>query len=203
MTKRKQDLLTWLTNFYDYDFTDAPGQTLVIVIKEIIGEYQPLPRKSPKQNELNKVKQDDYDNYTIKALGPDYKPNSQAKVAREAISSFSKSKYGHTNAKWVANNYISKSFKQYGESNNNYLWVWYFNYQPLSAIEVEHWRLILKEKNIDELKAASAFYKYAQGENVTKEVSAYQSALEIIKDETGGNFPVRVKEWRLKQMQNN
>ena len=201
VTKRKQDLLTWLTNFYNYEFIEAPGQMLVIVVKEVIGDYQPMPRKAPKQDALNAEKQKDYDTYTIAALGPEYKPNSQAKVARGAIASFGNSKYGHRNPKWVANTYISKSFKQYGESNNNYLWVWYYDYIPLTGQEVEHWREILREEKIDEQEAANAFYKHAQGEDITKELSAYQKALERIKEETCGNFPVRVKEWRLKMRQ--
>lgn len=35
--------------------------------------------------------------------------------------------------------------KEYGESNNNYLWVWYYDYIPLT----EHWREILREEKID------------------------------------------------------
>jgi hypothetical protein len=49
--RRQEELLLWLTNFFDYEY--LPGNPIRIHIKEVIGEYQPLPRKAPNQNKLN------------------------------------------------------------------------------------------------------------------------------------------------------
>lgn len=78
--RNKDRLLEWLTNFFDFDY--LPGRPIRIHIKEIYGEYQQLPRKSPKQDELNKQKKEDYEKFTIAALGTEFKPNSKMRVAR-------------------------------------------------------------------------------------------------------------------------
>ena len=39
VTRRKKDLLDWLTNFYDYDFKEAPSESAIIIIKEIVELY--------------------------------------------------------------------------------------------------------------------------------------------------------------------
>ena len=77
---RQEELLEWLTNFFDFDY--LPGRPIRINIKEVYGEYQQLPRKSPKQDELNKQKKVDYEKFTIAALGTEFKPNSKMRVAR-------------------------------------------------------------------------------------------------------------------------
>ena len=41
--ERKEDLLAWLTNFYDYELIE--GRPIRIHIKEVYGEYRTLPRK--------------------------------------------------------------------------------------------------------------------------------------------------------------
>lgn len=43
--RRQEELLNWLSNFFDYIFYE--GCPKRILIKEIYGEYQPLPRKTP------------------------------------------------------------------------------------------------------------------------------------------------------------
>lgn len=42
--RRKSDLLEWLKNFYDYELVGK--SPICIVINDIIGEYQPLPKKN-------------------------------------------------------------------------------------------------------------------------------------------------------------
>ena len=88
----------------------------MIVIHEVIGAYEPLPRKVNTQ-ELQLKKQQDYTTFTIAALGTEFKPNSKAKVAREAIVSFGAERYGHENVKYVTNTFVKPAFDTYGESN--------------------------------------------------------------------------------------
>lgn len=194
--RRKEELLEWLTNFYDYKF--YPSKPDKIYIKEIYGDYQPLPRKAYNQNELNKQKKDDYSKYTIAALGPDFKPNSKRRIAREAIYNFGYKKYGHNNAKYVANSFIKEPFDKYGISNNVYYWVYFDTYEPLEEEDFALWMKILHEEHISESEAANAFYRASQGEDITKEKNNFIKARErFLHESENGVIPVRVKAWKL------
>lgn len=193
--RKQQELLAWLTNFFDYEFYE--GRPKRIRVTEIYGEYQPLPRKTPKQDALNLAKEKDYTNYTIAALGTEFKPNSKSKVARDAIRAFGESRYHHTNTEAVAKRFIKKPFDTYGETNGQWYWVWYSTYEPLDKNSENRWRDILREEEIAETEAANAFYKMAEGENVDLEINRYKRAQECMKEEYG-DFPVRVREWRKK-----
>lgn len=193
--RNKDKLLEWLTNFFDFDY--LPGRPIRINIKEIYGEYQQLPRKNPKQDKLNQQKQEDYEKFTIAALGTEFKPNSKMRVAREAISSFGRNKYFHTNAEWVARNYVKEPFDKYGESDNQQVWVFYSSYEKIPEDIVEDWRKILREEHIGEEEAANAFYKQEQGQDVSKEKSYYKKAQERFNYKYN-DIPVLVKSWRVR-----
>lgn len=196
--RRFQDLIDWLENFYDYEFIPGgKGAAHNILIKEIYGEYQPLPRKAPKQEVLTAEKLKDYETYTIAALGPEFKPNSKTKIARDAIDEFGKKKYHHTNAEAVLKRYIKKPFDEYGETNSKWCWVWYSTYEVLNK-EIElKWRQILREEEIAEDEASNAFYNLAEGEDITFELNKYQRAKSRMLIEYA-DFPVRVREWKAK-----
>lgn len=155
--KRKDAIQAWLHEFYDYKIFKN-GRVLYITINEIYGEYRPLPRKL-NTKERSAIMIDDYDNYTIQALGTEYKYNSKSKVARDAIEDFGGEKYGHTSTEYITKKFIRPAFNKYGETNNQKAWVWYSSYQPLSEEEVENWRHILKIHHMSESEAASAWYK--------------------------------------------
>lgn len=193
--RRLNELLEWLNNFFVYEF--YKGRPNRIQVKEIIGEYQPLPRKLPKQDELTKEKKKDYEYFTQCSLGPDFKPNSKSRIARQAINNFGKRKYGHTNYKAVSERYIKEPFDKYGETNNKNVWVDFDSYLPLTEDELEKWKDILKEERIDEGQAAEAFYRQEQGQDVSKEKQYYKNALDRALEELG-IIPVLVKSWRLK-----
>lgn len=194
--RKKKELLEWLTNFFDYDY--LPGRPIRINIKEIYGEYQPLPRKVPKQDELNKQKKEDYEKFTITALGTEFKPNSKMRVAREAIESFSYEKYSHSSVEAVAKRYIKEPFEKYGETDNQKVWVYYSTYEKLNELEIEDWRNILSQEHIGEKEAACAFYKQEQGQDISEEKNYYQRAQEkFIKKY--GDIPVLVQSWKAKK----
>lgn len=193
--RRQEELLKWLTNFYDYEF--LPGNPIRIIIKEIIGEYQQMPRKIPSQDQKTQEKIEDYTNFTIAALGTEFKPNSKSKIAREAITAFGYEKYSHTNERAVVNRYIKEPFDTYGETDNRQTWVLYSTYEPMEEEILNEWRNILVEEHIAEEEAANAFYKYSQGEDISQEISYYKKALSRFKDRYD-DTPVLVKNWKLK-----
>ena len=192
---RQEELLEWLTNFFDFDY--LPGRPIRINIKEVYGEYQQLPRKSPKQDELNKQKKVDYEKFTIAALGTEFKPNSKMRVARQAIDSFGYEKYSHTNAEAVAKRYVKEPFEKYGETDNQQVWVFYSTYEKVPADILEEWRQILREEHIGEQEAANAFYKQEQGQDISKEKSYYKKAQERFADKYN-DIPILVKSWKVR-----
>ena len=192
---RKEDLLEWLKNFYDYEIYD--GKPIRIYIKEVYGNYMPLPRKLC-STKLSEQKKEDYKVYTIGALGHDFKPNSKSRIARAAISEFGKVKYGHNNPRYVAQTYVKDTFNEYGETNNKNVWVWYSTYVPIDDKTLEEWRNILSECHISESEAANAFYKQEQGEDITKEKNYYKEAQEKFKELHEGEFVVKVSYWKCK-----
>lgn len=195
--RKLTELLDWLTNFFDYDF--KKGRPNLITIKEIYGDYQPLPRKAPKQDALNKAKKQDYEQYTISALGPKFKPNSKSKVARDAIEDFGYKKYNHSNYEAVAKRFIKEPFDKYGETDNKSIWVWYSTYEEPEAEVIEKWCNIMREEHIAEQEAANAFYRQEQGEDISKEKDCYNKARKRFKT-LYGDCLVLVKNWRLKSM---
>lgn len=188
-------LLEWLPNFFDFEF--YKGRPHRIFIKTIIGEYQPLPRKIPSQAELTEAKKRDYKDYTIAALGTEYKPNSKTKVARDAIADFGRNRYHHISYKAVAERYVKKPFDEYGETNNCYYWVWYSTYEKLDDEDEVKWRSVLRDEEIAENEASNAFYKAAEGEDISEEINRFKRAQERM-IEIYDDFPVRVREWKIK-----
>lgn len=190
---RKNDLLEWLKNFYDYEIYD--GKPIRIYIKEVYGNYMPLPRKM--NYKLAKQKEEDYKTYTISALGNEFKPNSKSKIARDAIFDFGGKRYGHENYKYVAQKFIKDTFNEYGETNNKYEWVWYNSYVPIDDKTLKDWQDILEECHISEKEAANAFYKQEQGEDISKEKNYYKKAQEKFKEKYH-DIIVKVAYWKCK-----
>lgn len=193
--RKLDELLEWLKEFYDYEF--YKGRPNRIMIKDIYGEYQPLPRKIPSQEKRTKEKMEKYTNFTIAALGTEYKPNSKTKVARDAIEAFGEKDFGHTYVEGIVRNYVKEPFDKYGETNDIKVWVYYSTYEPLDINVLEDWRNILREEHIAEDEAANAFYRHAEGEDITKEIGYYKSARNRFKDKYQ-DIPILVKNWKLK-----
>ena len=191
--RRKNDILLWLKNFFDYEI--LPGSPMRIKLIEVYGEYQPLPRKVIVTNLAEKVA--DYERFTIAALGTEFKPNSKSKVAREAIESFGQEKYGHTSQRAVTERFVKPAFDKYGESDGIHKWVWYSTYEPLSEDVVADWRNIMSEEHISEQEAANAFYKQEQGMDISKEKSYFAAARARFKEKYG-ECPILVESWKVR-----
>ena len=192
---RKDDLLEWLKEFYEYELYD--GRPIRIYIKRVIGEYKSLPRKV-NSKELTEIKKQRYTTFTIASLGTEYTPNSKSRVAREAMYNFGYEEFGHTSVPAVVERYVGPAMTQYGEHDNKYQWVWFIDYTPLPQDVLAHWAEILKEEKISEEEAANAFYRQENGEDITKEKNSYKKAQQRFK-EIYGTIPVKVPGWRLKK----
>ena len=194
--RRKEDLLIWLSNFYDY--TIISGRPERIEIHTVIGEYQPMPRKVPSQSQMTQEKQEYYEDYVKSHFTLDFSPNSKMRMTRGSIDDGGYKKFGHINPKKISRAYVKEPFEKYGENDNTYIWAFYSTYKPLDEATNERWHVILKNEHIDEEEAANAFYRHAQGEDISKEKSYYKKAVEQFKEEFN-DIPIRVQSWRLKR----
>lgn len=194
--KKHDEVIAHLQDFMDITEIKSEKGTYKYEIKGAIPDsIPPLLRKS----ELEQKKKD-YELYTIKALGTEFKPNSKSKIAREAIRDFSQDKYGHNSQKAVVERYIKEPFDKYGVSDGNKYWCYYNTYEVLEPEVLEAWRRILKEEHISEREAANAFYRQQQGEDISKEKQYYQNALDRFKAEYG-SMPVLVSKWKCENHQ--
>lgn len=195
INNRRDELLEWLKGFYRYEIS-LNKRPITITVLEVYGEYKPMP-KHVNQKEQTQEKIDKYEKFTIAALGPTFKPNSKTKIARDAIDDFGYEQFGHTSAEAVARRYIKEPFDKYGETDNKYVWVYFSNYEPMDPAVVSDWHVIMNEFHIGEKQASLAFYKHAQGEDVTEELANYQQAMDMFKEKYY-DIPVVVKRWKLK-----
>lgn len=191
--RRHDDLLDHLQDYMDItEIKTEKGRYSYEVKGELPDSIPSLPRKS----QLSQKKKD-YEEYTIKALGTEFKPNSKSKIAREAIADFGNKKYGHTSQRSVVERYVKEPFDKYGESDGNKYWCYYDTYEVIPAEIVAEWREILAEEHISEREAANAFYRQQQGEDISKEKGYYRNALDRFKEKYGST-PILVGKWKIK-----
>lgn len=166
-------------------------------VYEINGELPdtipPLPRKNaaiPKEVR--------YEEFTKQALGTEYKYNSRARIARQAIKEFGYILYQHTSQEYVAKAYVTPTFNKYAEQEeDSRAWVWYKTYEPLDEVALARWLQILKEEHITEEEQAEAFRKRAEGEDITVEVNYYHAAQQRFKAEFH-DLTVKVPKYKCK-----
>lgn len=197
--RRLDDLLEWLTNFYDYDFIKGrKGVPHTIVIKEIYGEYRPLPRKKS-SNILTKEKHKNAKEFVItQHLTNEYQLTSKSRTAREWLDYEAYDKYGLTSDKYVAQVFIKPVFDKYAENDGKHIWIYYNTYLPLEETVLDDWKSIRTQHQINDEKAAYAFFKMAEGENIDKELNYYKKALQEFKQKYH-DMPIYVESWRLRQ----
>lgn len=195
--KRRDDLLEWWKDFFDYEITYS--KPITIRINEIYSQkYQPIPRKNVY---TTAEKQADYAAATIAILsesGKEYRPITKAFVAREATNNFGLVKYGHTSEEGVAHNYIKPSFDKYAENNGEKVWCWSRDCSPLTAAELERWKEILYEVHLTEEEIQKVGIKALQKENIDKELTAFEKALMTMKSSFKG-VPVYMDCWRTNE----
>lgn len=193
--QRHDDLLEHLKDFMDITEykSDTGRYEYRIRDAQLPAHIPPLPRKSKMAQ-----KKKDYEDYVITALGDEYKYNSIAKVARDAIKDFSNEKYGHKSQKHIAERYVAKPFKEHGVSlEDSQHWVWYKTYEEIPEDIIEDWRAIMREQKIDEEQQAQAFRDYANGKDISEQVGFYKAALDSFREKYG-DIPVKVKKWKNK-----
>jgi len=194
---RREDLLFWLYEFFDYELLNT--KPIKIHIKEVYGEYKPLPRKRydlKQREELIQQKKKDYKDYTVHSLTPEYQLNSYSNVARNAMKEFGYEKYGHKYTPGVVRRFVKPVMDEVGERTEELYWANYYTYEALTDEQKEKWLYILEKNKISEKEAANAFYRQEQGEDITEEKNRYKESLDEVKMLLN-ILPIKVPKWRL------
>lgn len=197
MNRRRKELLDWLNNFYSFEIVE--GCPLRILVTEVIGEYQPMPRKLPSQKELTEQKIKDYDNYVINHLPKELEPMSKARMTKNALSDFGHKKYGHKSVESVARTYVGPAMEEHGIKTDQRFWCWLKTYEVLDDATVEDWRNILSKWKCTEKEVYNAFCKKQtlnDDEELVKLEGAFKSALLEFKSKYGDGV-VLVPKWRI------
>lgn len=192
-SRRHDDLLEYLNDYMCIKEREDNGRYYYDIDQDILPqEIPPIPRKSNM-----KEKKDEYKKFTIGALGVEYKPNSKAKVARDAIDKFGCSKYGHSSVAAVVRRYVGPVMEEEGEHSNHMVWVDCFTYEILDTELVNILKQMFKDEKLSEEEMANAFIKQQQGEDISEEKSGYKKVIDRFKEEYGV-IPIKVYEWKLK-----
>lgn len=191
-TRKHDELMLHLQEYMDITETKSDTGRYTYEIKGELPDIIPSLRTA-----RTKQKKKDYEKFTIAALGTEFKPNSKSKIARDAIADFGYDKYNHTSYKAVTERYIKEPFNKYGINDGNQYWCFYSTYEVMDEAIVTEWRKILSEEKIGEEEAANAFYRQAQGEDISTELQFYKNAMNRFKEKYN-DIPVLVKKWKCK-----
>jgi hypothetical protein len=123
-------------------------------------------------------------------------------MSRDAIVDFGQEKYNHRSVRAVSNRYVGPAMDKHGEHSDKMVWVNYKTYDLLTEEEENCLHECFKKEHLTELEMANAFKKYAQEEDISKEVNSYNKAIDKFIERYGFR-PISVYEWRLKQLRKN
>lgn len=164
---------------------------------DIEGEVpESIPKMPRKSNMAQKIA--DYTEYTIAALGTEFKPNSKVRIAQDAIDDFSYEKYGHYCKQTVARRFVGPVMDEKGEKSKDMYWVDYNTYEIITDEQLIRLKELFKQERITEKEMANAFIKSQQGEDISQESTSFQRAISLFKDEFGFT-PIKVYQWRVKR----
>lgn len=199
--ERKEDLLEWLNNFFDYEIIE--GKPIKIQINEIYEEeYQPLPYKAKWRNYSKKEKVAAYNNFVKENLPEEYKHMSKRRMAKKALLSFGIKDFGHYSSLSVVKTYVGPAMEEFGECDNNFCWCWYKTYEEVKESEIiADWRMILKKHKIDEEEISNAFYlqeTVGDSSQMDKVKIYFKEAMSEFIGKYG-DYLVRIPSWRKKR----
>lgn len=190
---RHDDLLDWINDFFSIEEVKEGRYYYYLIPDDALDSIPTLPRKSNKKEKIT-----DYENYVINNLPQNFAPLSKSKMSRDAIDDFGYEKYKHTSYKAVTERYVGPAMDKHGEHTDNMVWVDAATYSPLSKEQEDYLHQCFSHVHLSELEMVNAFKKYAQEQDISKELNSFRSAINMFKEYY--NFrPISVYEWKVKK----
>lgn len=191
--RRHDELMDYLKTYMDIEEvkTDT-GRYSYKITGNLPPKLPPLPRKNAREAVLR-----DYDMYVQAALGEDFKPNSKAKIARDAINDFAEEKYGHTSEAAVVRRYVKPVVDKRAVIGDK-VWVNYNTYMVLNEDEIRYLKICFKDHGYTAERTFEAVTRTFQGAGDLKELEGcYRSALNKFKDKYNF-YPILVHWMKIK-----
>ena len=191
---RHDDLLDHLNDFFSIKEIKEGRYYYYEVPDELPDNIPPLPRKNNKQEKIK-----DYERYVVDNLPDKPTPLSKSKMARNAINDFGYEKYGHYSYKSVSNIYVSPAMEKHGTHGMKMVWVDVNTYLPLTQEQEDFLHECFRQVHLSELEMANAFKKYAQEQDISKEIDNFNKAIEMFKARFSFR-PITVYEWQRREL---
>ena len=218
VTRRKQDLLEWLKNFFSYTFIKT-SYADKIIIHEIYAEYEKIPKKKQdisKRLEKRKAKEDYLEDFIIKTF---FKEKSAIEqhltynyIARSITNEEILNIFGPITLRTLARSYVKPVLKKIAEFIPPKDWVWFEKYEKIDEETRMAWIKTLREEedkadekmremmryiNLCEDAWMDDISGFTQNKKVKKD-NFYKKAIDRFKFEYG-DFPVQSYRWVLKE----
>ncbi len=192
--KRHDDLLDWLNDFFPIkEIQGKNGYYYYEVPDELPESIPKLPRKTNMQQKVA-----EYEQYVINHLPKEPTPLSKTKMSRDAMADFGTDKFGHTSAEGVSRRYVGPAMEEHGQHGEKMVWVNLNTYEKLDEEQEQFLHICFNHMHLSELEMANAFKRYAQREDISKEVDNFNRAIDMFKERYIFR-PICVYEWQAKQ----
>lgn len=192
--KRHDELLGWLNDFFSVkEIRGKNGYYYYEVPDELPESIPKLPRKTNMQQKV-----EEYEQYVIDHLPKKPVPLSKAKMSREAMADFGTDKFGHTHEESVSRRYVGPAMDKHGQHSEKMVWVDLKTYEKLNEEQEQFLHMCFNSMHLSELEMANAFKRYAQKEDISKEVDNFNRAIDMFKERYTFR-PICVYEWQIKQ----
>ena len=209
--RRRQDLLEWLKNFFDYTFIKG-GHADKIIIHDIYAEYEKIPKKQyniAKRLEKRKIKEDYLEDFIINALfeAPASEEHlTYSFIARNIPYDDVQEVFEGVTLQTIARYYAKPVLLRIAEQIPPKDWVWFTGYEKLTEEERNEWIKTIQEeenKSIDKMRFRMRdMYLFEDAwiehKNIIKQDNFYKNAIHAFQDQYG-DFPVQSFRWILKE----
>lgn len=191
--RRHDDLLDWINDFFPIQEIVEKNRYYYEVPDELPESIPKLPRKT---NMKQKV--EEYEQYVVDHLPKEPTPLSKAKMSRDAMADFGTDKFGHTSAEGVSKRYVGPAMDKHGQHGEKMVWVNLKTYEKLNEEQEQFLHMCFNQMHLSELEMANAFKRYAQKEDISKEVDNFNKAIDMFRERYVFR-PICVYEWQAKQ----
>ena len=196
---KHDEVMAYLSEYMDIK-EYCPKGCFYYIIEDAPDEIPSLKGRSRAQKEA------DYRKFVINNLSEEFELNSKIRMAEKAKREFAQEKYHHTNAKYIASNFVGPVMEEEGECTVEYYWcmknLGETEYELMSDEILDDWFSILSDWHFTALEVENAMIDSVQEDSlepVEKKLDAYRGALADFSMKHDGKVVVHLKMWRKKK----
>lgn len=215
-TKRKNDLLKWLTEFFDYELITKKGCADKIIIHQIYKDYEKMPKKQysiEKRTEIRKKREEYLEKFILSLFS---EPGSEEYLTYSYIArnipyySGVQGMFSGISYRTIAISYVKPVLHRVANFIPPKHWVWFECYEKVDEEATKEWIEMLREEERKQnerlIEENRKLYLCEDSDLVEKDPpkkkfgkdNFYKKAIDRFKAEYG-DFPVQSYRWVLKE----